>query len=344
MSTALTIETIPHVANAFLEEHDLFQKGWRFAWDNATQRAGCCQYRKLRITLSRHFVALNLKDQPDQIVDTILHEIAHALTRGHGHDDIWKAKCVEIGANPTRCYDSATVKMPDGRYTAKCACCARAFSRHKKLRKGYTIHCGTCGPIKGRLTFVCAKPITTTAPTPVRLDAPPPNPQEIARCLMPVSIANGADPFKDDNQSRSVPSNGPHSPKLRIPQARVLRALMPKYADDPVFEWPILNRAMLAVRAGYTAISGTVTRVLNGIAENSSTGPPHPGLLTLKLIETVEIQLDSGPEVNYRITRAGIRKMEVFLAINGNRLPPLKDISVCVNDKYRKTKESAGAD
>lgn len=38
------------------------------------------------------------------IFDTILHEIAHALTGyEHGHDEVWQKKCVEIGAIPVAC-------------------------------------------------------------------------------------------------------------------------------------------------------------------------------------------------------------------------------------------------
>jgi hypothetical protein len=40
----------------------------------------------------------------EEIVDTILHEIAHALVGPrHGHDTVWKAKCTDIGARPERC-------------------------------------------------------------------------------------------------------------------------------------------------------------------------------------------------------------------------------------------------
>ena len=63
------------------------------------RRLGICKYHTKMITLSKEFVE---KAQEDMVKDTILHEIAHALTKGHHHDQVWKAKCVEIGGNGMR--------------------------------------------------------------------------------------------------------------------------------------------------------------------------------------------------------------------------------------------------
>ena len=122
---------------------------------------------------------------------------------------------------------------------------------------------------------------------------------------------------------------------LRVPQARVLRALVPDYPTDPKSEWPLLSRAALGVRAGYTAISGTITRALNGIREGSSSGDPHPGLIARGLVEEVDVDVDGAVEVNYRATSAGIIAFAKYVKVNGNKLPPLKDQSSCVNDRYK---------
>ena len=34
-----------------------------------------------------------------QVNDLILHEVAHALCPNHGHDEVWKAKAIEIGCD-----------------------------------------------------------------------------------------------------------------------------------------------------------------------------------------------------------------------------------------------------
>lgn len=77
---------------------------WTFGWDRAVKRLGCCHATQCRITLSKHFVATCLTCAPEQIRDTILHELAHALAweNGHhiGHGVHWKAWCRILGATP----------------------------------------------------------------------------------------------------------------------------------------------------------------------------------------------------------------------------------------------------
>lgn len=169
----MTPEQVPHLVRHLLEKHGLLRRGWSFSWDNARTRAGCCKHGPQLITLSRHYVARNWTTNPDEVVDTILHEIAHALTPGHHHDDVWKAKCVEIGANPVRCYDSSVVDMPRGALSATCGGCGQTWRRHKRPRVGTFRYCGKCGPKVGRLHF---KPTVTHAPAPsdVAADTPPP--------------------------------------------------------------------------------------------------------------------------------------------------------------------------
>ena len=59
---------------------------------------------------------------PDEVRDTILHEIAHALVGpGHGHDAVWKAKCVEVGAKPEAAAATPTCPRAGGRRRARSA-------------------------------------------------------------------------------------------------------------------------------------------------------------------------------------------------------------------------------
>lgn len=122
------------------------------------------------------------------------------------------------------------------------------------------------------------------------------------------------------------------NPRLRIPQARVLSALLPPYPDDPPSEWPLLNRAVMGLRAGYTAISGSITRALNGIHPDSSSGDPHPGLLALGYVEALDIDVEGVIEVNYRITRAGIAAIQRY----GASLPKVRDAVAATNKRYLK--------
>lgn len=145
---------------------------------------------------------------------------------------------------------------------------------------------------------------------------------------MPVSVRRS--PFNNGDQL----SNPPSASLIRTPQARVLAALVPEDPMGYVIDWPIWTRALLAVRAGYTAVSGTVTRALNGIRPGSSSGEPHAGLLDLGYIEEVVLDIDGVNEVNYRITAAGIRAYQEYVAAKG-KLPELRDAASCTNHRYK---------
>lgn len=115
---------------------------WHFKFDRAVRRFGCCCHTDKLITLSKKLVELN---DESQVTDTILHEIAHGLVgMGHGHDKIWKQKCIEIGAKPERCYSTKEVKTPTRYYKYKLVCdhCGRETYRLRKPRCNYS--CGYC--------------------------------------------------------------------------------------------------------------------------------------------------------------------------------------------------------
>ena len=141
---------------------------------------------------------------------------------------------------------------------------------------------------------------------------------------MPVAIRSDRDPFL----SASTPTTT--TQLLRVPQVRVLATLIPAYHSDPVSEWPTFNRAQLGVRSGYTAISGTVTRVLNGIHEGSSSGDPHFGLLKLGYVEEITLYVEGVAEVNYRATKAGVSAYHIWITHNGT-IPQMRDQTTCRN-------------
>lgn len=144
---------------------------------------------------------------------------------------------------------------------------------------------------------------------------------------------------------RSESTDGDEPVELRKPQARVIRALVP---DDPSSywtEWPIYNRAWLAIKAGFTPISGTVTRALNGIRPGSSSGPPHLGLLALGYVEEESLEVDGVQETYYRATPAGVRAYQAYVAGHGP-LPPVKDAASATNTNrgYNRGQWRQGAD
>jgi predicted SprT family Zn-dependent metalloprotease len=120
--------------------------GWAFRFDHARRRFGCCRYGQKTITLSRSLVLLN---SHEQVRDTVLHEIAHALTPGDGHGPRWKAKCIEVGAKPLRCYTDAAVRSPlrpAAKYRLGCGQCQWWVDRRRLTRNRYV--CRRCsGPL-----------------------------------------------------------------------------------------------------------------------------------------------------------------------------------------------------
>lgn len=148
---------------------------------------------------------------------------------------------------------------------------------------------------------------------------------------MPISVRRN--PFGEDHPRPASPKK-----KLLTPQARVLAALVPDDPSDPVVDWPLWTRVMLGIRAGYTAVSGTVTRALNGIRPGSNSGNPHLGLIGLGYVEEVVLDIEGKKETNYRATAAGVLAYQDHLDVVGGELPPPKDPSTSTNTKrgYKK--------
>jgi predicted SprT family Zn-dependent metalloprotease len=128
------------LAISLLRRHGLDE--WTFRFDHARRRFGACRYGQKTITLSRYLTFLN---SDEQVRDTILHEIAHALAPGDGHGAKWKRKCREIGAVPRRCYRDEEVISPPrriARYQIGCPHCNWWQDRHR--RPGRKLICRTC--------------------------------------------------------------------------------------------------------------------------------------------------------------------------------------------------------
>ncbi len=144
----MNLNEAKQLAELLMVKHGITQQGWRFEFDNARSRFGCCKYRTKRITLSKHLTELN---GADKIKDTILHEIAHALTQGHKHNHIWRRKALEIGCNGERCYSSKTVNTPDSKYIAVCPNCNHVHKRHRASKLSWS--CSRCSGGRYNPTF-----------------------------------------------------------------------------------------------------------------------------------------------------------------------------------------------
>lgn len=134
-----------------MRQHNLIEAGWTFGFNDNKRRAGVCRYTPKSIELSRHYCENN----PDEkIKDTILHEIAHALLPpGNGHNRVWKAKCIEVGAKPERCYDD-TVVMPKGNWVGRCPNCQHVLRRHRRPKNLTGWYHKMCGRLLGSFNYV----------------------------------------------------------------------------------------------------------------------------------------------------------------------------------------------
>ena len=95
-----------NLANGLIEKH--LNNDWRFAYDDSTSRFGACRFGSRMIILSMHLTEAN---QIDQVLDTILHEIAHAKAgpKKPYHGTMWGYWCGVLGCKPQRCYSTKEV-------------------------------------------------------------------------------------------------------------------------------------------------------------------------------------------------------------------------------------------
>jgi hypothetical protein len=137
------IEFIEEFARVQLAKWNLTD--WTFVWDNARRRYGQCRHIKREISLSRILTSMN---DIEQSIDTVLHEIAHALAgRGQGHNHVWKQWCIKVGAQPQRCFTSTVnggqVDTPKGKWRLVHVDTGEVFRHyHRKPRRKLGIQRG----------------------------------------------------------------------------------------------------------------------------------------------------------------------------------------------------------
>lgn len=125
------------LANSLIQQHlwgEIYE--WRFAIDRAKRRFWCCHYQSHTISISWPLALLNSEEQ---IRDTILHEIAHAMAPRAWHGWRWRQACIQIWAKPQRCYGEEVTKV-EKKFKGVCPTCQREILRHRKKQ----ISCGKC--------------------------------------------------------------------------------------------------------------------------------------------------------------------------------------------------------
>jgi predicted SprT family Zn-dependent metalloprotease len=127
-----------------------YLSGWELRWSpRAKDQAGLCVHGDRAIVLSGPLMSLW---EPGQQRDTILHEIAHALTPGHHHDRVWQAMCVRVGADPSRTWGHSGETRIPGKWEGACPS-GHVVSRHKRPAAHLLYSCERCGTRAAVITW-----------------------------------------------------------------------------------------------------------------------------------------------------------------------------------------------
>lgn len=117
---------------------------WSVVIDHSTRsrRLGYCSFGIREIGLSSWYVDHNT---PEVVVETVKHEIAHALAwikfGDTGHGAGWRRMCVEVGCTVSRTKDDDAFTRPPTRFRAVCPACKDVFLRNNRPRKGFVYYC-----------------------------------------------------------------------------------------------------------------------------------------------------------------------------------------------------------
>jgi hypothetical protein len=139
------------VFTTYYGEHKLSVKsiGYRFEFNNRKRAFGTCNYNQKKIGLSLPLCTENLDKIDSRIYNTMLHEIAHALSVhvygirfGRGHGANWVSIAKQIGCDGKRCFEVETVNIPKAKYSLICDSCGTERSKHRKVSRTYA--CARC--------------------------------------------------------------------------------------------------------------------------------------------------------------------------------------------------------
>lgn len=129
------------LAESLMERHGLSE--WTLVFDRAVTRAGQCRYRAREISLSAPLMSQWTREQ---CTNTILHEIAHALTpEDGGHGAEWRAMCRRMGIQPERCWGDNGEQEIRGRHVGTCPN-GHVIYRHKLTQAARNGSCAVCSP------------------------------------------------------------------------------------------------------------------------------------------------------------------------------------------------------
>ena len=131
-----------YLAIELMEKHGLTETGWTFKWSRGKKQFGACATKFNRRTKTFVYKEIRLSapltelNSEEQVTDTILHEIAHAIAgTAAGHGPEWRRVARAIGAKAERCYSSKDVNMPAHKLEVVCGCCLTVVQKRDRRMK-----------------------------------------------------------------------------------------------------------------------------------------------------------------------------------------------------------------
>ena len=129
----MDLDEARRLARSLMDQHGL--QRWSLRFGQAYTVFGHCDQQQQRITLSAPLVLLN---GYMELLDVILHEIAHATTTDPGHGRLWQARARRLGCRPERCYHD--VRQPPPPFVGTCPACGAETTAYRRRR----VSCGRC--------------------------------------------------------------------------------------------------------------------------------------------------------------------------------------------------------
>ena len=134
----MELEAAFEMAERLVRDHGL--EGWQVEFDTAKRRAGICRFHDRVIGLSSPLTRVH---NEEEVRDTILHEIAHALVGPrHGHDEVWRRTAISIGCSGKRCMSADSPRVIGGWI----GICSAGHVKDRVRRPERVISCSQCKP------------------------------------------------------------------------------------------------------------------------------------------------------------------------------------------------------
>jgi len=137
------LNNLERLAKNLMIKHKLLD--WKFSWNTRCKsRGGCTKYDEKIIEITQEYA---LKITKEMFINTVLHEIAHALVGyKNAHNQVWKKKALAIGCNGKVCHN---VNFVEHKYEIQCLCHTYKYHRKtkiiQKIEKGLgNIKCRKC--------------------------------------------------------------------------------------------------------------------------------------------------------------------------------------------------------